>query len=49
VRTAIRDLCASFGISYGRDRHAQMYTMGTVLRHGTPEQKQRYLRIPRSY
>jgi alkylation response protein AidB-like acyl-CoA dehydrogenase len=23
--------------------HAQMYTMGTVLRHGTPEQKQRYL------
>jgi acyl-CoA dehydrogenase len=23
--------------------HAQMYTMGTVLRHGTDEQKQRYL------
>ena len=23
--------------------HAQMYTMGTVLRHGTEEQKQRYL------
>ena len=23
--------------------HAQMYTMGTVLRHGSPEQKQRYL------
>jgi acyl-CoA dehydrogenase len=23
--------------------HAQMYTMGTLLRHGTPEQKQRYL------
>jgi acyl-CoA dehydrogenase len=23
--------------------HAQMYTMGTVLRHGTPEQKQTYL------
>jgi len=23
--------------------HAQMYTMGTVLRHGNPEQKQRYL------
>jgi alkylation response protein AidB-like acyl-CoA dehydrogenase len=23
--------------------HAQMYTMGTVLRHGTPEQKQAYL------
>ena len=23
--------------------HAQMYTMGTVLRHGNPDQKQRYL------
>jgi len=23
--------------------HAQMYTMGTVLKHGTPEQKQKYL------
>jgi acyl-CoA dehydrogenase len=23
--------------------HAQMYTMGTVLRHGSPEQKQRWL------
>lgn len=23
--------------------HAQMYTMGAVLRHGSPEQKQRYL------
>jgi acyl-CoA dehydrogenase len=23
--------------------HAQMYTMGTVLRHGSPEQKSRYL------
>ena len=23
--------------------HAQMYTMGTVLRHGSPEQKRRYL------
>jgi alkylation response protein AidB-like acyl-CoA dehydrogenase len=23
--------------------HAQMYTMGTVLRHGSPEQKQRHL------
>ena len=23
--------------------HAQMYTMGTVLRHGSPDQKQRYL------
>ena len=24
-------------------RHAQMYTMGTVLRHGSDEQKQKYL------
>ena len=23
--------------------HAQMYTMGTVLRHGSKEQKKRYL------
>ena len=23
--------------------HAQMYTMGTILRHGSPEQKQRFL------
>src|SRR5579871_6581512 len=23
--------------------HAQMYTMGTLLRHGSPEQKNRYL------
>src|SRR5579863_10122837 len=23
--------------------HAQMYTMGTLLRHGSPEQKRRYL------
>ncbi len=23
--------------------HAQMYTMGTLLRHGTPEQKKRYM------
>jgi hypothetical protein len=23
--------------------HAQMYTMGTILRHGTPEQKRQYL------
>ncbi len=23
--------------------HAQMYTMGTLLRHGSPEQKQKYL------
>ena len=23
--------------------HAQMYTMGTILKHGSPEQKQHYL------
>jgi acyl-CoA dehydrogenase len=28
---------------YAAAAHAQMYTMGTVLRHGTPEQKARYL------
>jgi acyl-CoA dehydrogenase len=27
----------------GAGCHAQMYTMGTVLRHGSPEQKKRYL------
>jgi alkylation response protein AidB-like acyl-CoA dehydrogenase len=27
----------------GGAAHAQMYTMGAVLRHGSPEQKQRYL------
>ena len=27
----------------GGAAHAQMYTMGTILRHGSPEQKQRYL------
>lgn len=27
----------------GGATHAQMYTMGTVLRHGSPEQKARYL------
>jgi acyl-CoA dehydrogenase len=27
----------------GAPCHAQMYTMGTVLRHGSPEQKARYL------
>src|SRR5436305_15217561 len=25
--------------------HAQMYTMGTILRHGSAEQKQRYLPV----
>ena len=28
---------------YAAAAHAQMYTMGSVLRHGTPEQKARYL------
>ncbi|NYI69802.1 alkylation response protein AidB-like acyl-CoA dehydrogenase [Naumannella cuiyingiana] len=27
----------------GSSAHAQMYTMGTILRHGSEEQKQRYL------
>jgi alkylation response protein AidB-like acyl-CoA dehydrogenase len=27
----------------GAAAHAQMYTMGTILRHGSPEQKKRYL------
>jgi hypothetical protein len=27
----------------GGAAHAQMYTMGTILRHGTPDQKARYL------
>ena len=27
----------------GGAAHAQMYTMGTILRHGSPEQKERYL------
>lgn len=29
--------------SNGAACHAQMYTMGTVLRHGSPEQKKKYL------
>jgi acyl-CoA dehydrogenase len=28
---------------YAAAAHAQMYTMGTVLRHGSPEQKKKYL------
>ena len=28
---------------YAAAAHAQMYTMGSVLRHGSPEQKQKYL------
>ena len=28
---------------YAAAAHAQMYTMGTLLRHGTPEQKAKYL------
>ena len=34
--------CHSNGC-YAAAAHAQMYTMGTVLRHGSPEQKARYL------
>jgi len=34
--------CHSSGC-YAAAAHAQMYTMGTVLRHGSPEQKARYL------
>ena len=34
--------CHSSGC-YAAAAHAQMYTMGSVLRHGTPEQKARYL------
>src|SRR5262245_33700763 len=28
---------------YAAAAHAQMYTMGSVLRHGSPEQKKKYL------
>jgi acyl-CoA dehydrogenase len=34
--------CHSAGC-YAAAAHAQMYTMGSVLRHGSPEQKQKYL------
>ena len=34
--------CHSAGC-YASAAHAQMYTMGSVLRHGSPEQKQKYL------
>jgi acyl-CoA dehydrogenase len=34
--------CHSNGC-YAAAAHAQMYTMGTVLRHGSPEQKAKYL------
>jgi acyl-CoA dehydrogenase len=37
----LEEICAS-GANAGAC-HAQMYTMGTVLRHGSDEQKQRYL------
>jgi alkylation response protein AidB-like acyl-CoA dehydrogenase len=37
----LEEICAS-GANAGAC-HAQMYTMGTVLRHGSEEQKQRYL------
>jgi alkylation response protein AidB-like acyl-CoA dehydrogenase len=37
----LEEICASGGNAGAC--HAQMYTMGTVLRHGSEEQKQRYL------
>ena len=37
----LEEICASGGNAGAC--HAQMYTMGTVLRHGSDEQKQRYL------
>jgi acyl-CoA dehydrogenase len=37
----MEEICASGGNAGAC--HAQMYTMGTVLRHGSDEQKQRYL------
>ncbi len=40
--TAIMEEIQSSGCN-GAACHAQMYTMGTVLRHGSPEQKRRYL------
>jgi alkylation response protein AidB-like acyl-CoA dehydrogenase len=44
LRTAgvILQECHASGC-YAAAAHAQMYTMGTVLRHGSPEQKQKYL------
>lgn len=39
--TILEEICAMGG--NGGACHAQMYTMGTVLRHGSPEQKQSYL------
>ena len=40
--TAIMEEIQAAGCN-GAGCHAQMYTMGTVLRHGSSEQKQRYL------
>ena len=37
----LEEICAS-GANAGAC-HAQMYTMGTLLRHGSPEQKQSWL------
>src|SRR4051794_37745216 len=37
----LEEICASGGNAGAC--HAQMYTMGTILRHGSEEQKQRYL------
>jgi acyl-CoA dehydrogenase len=39
---AILEECHAAGC-YAAAAHAQMYTMGSVLRHGSPEQKARYL------
>ncbi|MDR3507983.1 MAG: acyl-CoA/acyl-ACP dehydrogenase [Caulobacteraceae bacterium] len=40
--TAILETVHKSGCNAGAC-HAQMYTMGTILKHGTPEQKQRWL------
>jgi Acyl-CoA dehydrogenases len=39
---AVLEECHAAGC-YAAAAHAQMYTMGSVLRHGSPEQKQKYL------
>ena len=41
VRVILEEINASGGNAAAC--HAQMYTMGTLLRHGSTEQKQRYL------
>jgi acyl-CoA dehydrogenase len=42
VAGVILEECHSAGC-YAAAAHAQMYTMGSVLRHGSPEQKKKYL------